>query len=47
MIRQLVVERMDVSAERLSLGGHGPSHDVCPEDCCLVGRPGEQHRPNE
>ena len=46
MIRQLVVERMDVSPERLSLGSHGPSHDVCPEDCCLVGCRGEQPRPN-
>ncbi len=39
MIRQLVAERMDNSAERLALGQIGPSHDVCPEDCCPSGRP--------
>ncbi len=39
MIRQLVAERMDESVERLALGELGPSHDVCPEDCCPSGRP--------
>lgn len=39
MIRQLVAERMDDSVERLALGELGPSHDVCPEDCCPSGRP--------
>ena len=39
MIRQLVAERMDDSVERLALGQLGPSHDVCPEDCCPPGRP--------
>lgn len=34
MIRELVLERMNASAERRALGDHGPSHDVCPEDCC-------------
>jgi protoporphyrin/coproporphyrin ferrochelatase len=40
MIRELVEERMS-SAERLALGTLGPSHDVCPEDCCSYtpGRP--------
>jgi ferrochelatase len=33
MIRDLVLERMD-GAPRLALGRHGPSHDVCPADCC-------------
>jgi len=33
MIRKLVLERT-AAAPRLALGSHGPSHDVCPEDCC-------------
>jgi ferrochelatase len=33
MIRELVLERME-GAPRLSLGKHGPSHDICPNDCC-------------
>lgn len=44
MIRQLVEERISESPVRLCLGDHGPSHDVCPEDCCMPGarptRPG-------
>ena len=40
MIRELIVERMDTEATRRSLGISGPSHDVCPVDCCLPG--GEQ-----
>jgi ferrochelatase len=35
MIRELVEERMSDSPQRLALGSLGPSHDVCPEDCCL------------
>ena len=35
MIRELVEERMSDSPKRLALGALGPSHDVCPEDCCL------------
>jgi ferrochelatase len=35
MIRELVEERMSGRADRLALGGLGPSHDVCPVDCCL------------
>jgi ferrochelatase len=35
MIRELIEERMSESPERLALGSLGPSHDVCPEDCCL------------
>lgn len=38
-LRELIVERMSDSAERRALGTMGPSHDVCPEDCCLSGRP--------
>jgi ferrochelatase len=34
MIRQLIEERVS-GAPRLALGNSGPSHDVCPADCCL------------
>jgi ferrochelatase len=34
MIRELIVERMSGST-RPALGDMGPSHDVCPADCCL------------
>ncbi|MEX2026524.1 MAG: ferrochelatase, partial [Pirellulaceae bacterium] len=34
MIRELVEERMSDSPVRLALGTLGPSHDVCPADCC-------------
>lgn len=35
MIRELVEERMTPGAARPALGNLGPSHDVCPVDCCL------------
>lgn len=35
MIRELIVERMSDSPQRLALGTLGPNHDVCPVDCCL------------
>ncbi len=42
MIRELILERMTARPERRALGAQGPSHDVCPVDCCLPGsRPGE------
>jgi ferrochelatase len=34
MIRELVEERLRDNPVRLTLGQHGPSHDVCPADCC-------------
>jgi ferrochelatase len=37
MIRELIVERMDNEPPRF-LGTRGPAHDVCPADCCLLGR---------
>lgn len=40
MIRELIEERMSEASERPALGDMGPSHDVCPVDCCLSGRPG-------
>jgi len=49
MIRELILERMDTQTTRRSLGTSGPSHDVCPMDCCLPrgsmpGRPGQTGR---
>jgi protoporphyrin/coproporphyrin ferrochelatase len=35
MIRELIEERMTDTPQRLALGALGPSHDMCPEDCCL------------
>jgi ferrochelatase len=40
MVRDLIVERMSGSGERLSIGELPPKHDFCPSDCCLSGRPG-------
>ena len=40
MVRELIVERLSVDAPRRALGSLGPSHDRCPADCCLPGRPG-------
>jgi ferrochelatase len=37
MIRELILERLDPAAPRRALGTYGPSHDVCPVDCCLPG----------
>ncbi len=39
MIRDLIVERIESPDQRVALGKLGPSHDVCPVDCCLSGRP--------
>jgi ferrochelatase len=37
MLRELICERLESAPEeeRRSLGLYGPSHDVCPVDCCL------------
>lgn len=40
MVRELIEERLYPDRDHLSLGGLGPSHDVCPPNCCLSGRPG-------
>jgi ferrochelatase len=45
MIRELILERMRMGTTRRSLGANGPSHDVCPDDCCLPGT-GTQGRPS-
>jgi protoporphyrin/coproporphyrin ferrochelatase len=34
MIRDLILERITGASERPALGLLGPSHDVCPADCC-------------
>jgi len=39
MLRELIEERMTAGAERRAAGLYGPSHDICPIDCCLSGRP--------
>ena len=49
MIRELILERMGSETLRRSLGARGPSHDLCPTDCCLqgagmAGRPGQTGR---
>lgn len=43
MIRELVLERMTPDSDRPFLGTLGPSHDVCPIDCCP--RPQRPQRP--
>jgi protoporphyrin/coproporphyrin ferrochelatase len=37
MIRELILERTTPGTVHRSLGTRGPSHDVCPADCCLMG----------
>jgi protoporphyrin/coproporphyrin ferrochelatase len=43
MIRELIVERIAAEngeePERAAMGSRGPSHDVCPVNCCLLGIP--------
>jgi ferrochelatase len=38
MIRELIDERLTGSPHRPALGNLGPSHDVCPAGCCVIGR---------
>ena len=35
MLAGLIRERLEGAAERPAVGMFGPSHDVCPVDCCL------------
>lgn len=37
MIRELIEERTTAHPQRLALGRRGPSHDICPVNCCLSG----------
>lgn len=34
MLRELIQERLDPSLPKRAVGKYGPSHDVCPVDCC-------------
>jgi len=34
MIRELIAERLSPTPNREAIGVYGPSHDVCPPDCC-------------
>jgi ferrochelatase len=34
MLRELIEERLGRRADRRAIGRFGPSHDVCPVDCC-------------
>ncbi len=45
MIRELILERMTEHPERRALGSLGPSHDICPLDCCLPGAPAGKGAP--
>jgi protoporphyrin/coproporphyrin ferrochelatase len=36
MVRELIQERLGLISERRAIGVRGPSHDVCPPDCCLL-----------
>ncbi len=45
MIRELILERMTEHPERRALGSLGPSHDICPLDCCLSGAPAGKGAP--
>lgn len=38
MVRELIEERLYALSERPAVGRLGPSHDVCPVDCCLYPR---------
>jgi ferrochelatase len=44
-LRELIVERMNGAADRPALGPLGPSHDVCPVDCCQSGYAARPARP--
>jgi len=45
MIRELIEERLGDQPDRLALGTMGPSHDVCPADCCLYTPRRRSHPP--
>jgi len=51
MVRELIQERLNPASERRAIGIRGPSHDVCPQDCCLYpiqGRPSPgKERPSQ
>ena len=44
MVRELIQERLGLVSERRAIGVFGPSHDVCPQDCCLYTIPNRSAR---
>jgi ferrochelatase len=42
MIVDLIEERLSPDTERPCLGTYGPSHDLCPGDCCLYPQTGRR-----
>ncbi len=34
MLRELIIERMNMTPEKRAIGAYGANHDVCPVDCC-------------
>jgi ferrochelatase len=45
MIRKLIQERMQPDSQRPAVGRLGPSHDICPVNCCLYPQTGRPSRP--
>jgi len=54
MVVDLIEERLTPGTSRVCIGNLGPSHDICPVDCCLypqparpgnAGQPGSAGRP--
>ena len=45
MIVDLIVERLSTDTPRPSVGTYGPSHDLCPANCCLYPQPARPGRP--
>jgi ferrochelatase len=39
MIRELILERIDSTTPRRSIGVFGPRNDVCHFDCCTLSEP--------
>ena len=44
MVRELIQERLGLVSGRRAIGAFGPSHDVCPQDCCLYTIPSRPAR---
>ncbi|MGH2614695.1 MAG: ferrochelatase, partial [Thermomicrobiales bacterium] len=45
MIRELIEERLHEHPDRRFLGALGPSHDICPVNCCQLGESRAVARP--
>ena len=39
MAVDLIEERLVAGTPRISVGNYGPSHDICPADCCMYPQP--------